>query len=201
MGNFKNGRKTGAGKEYHPNGKLSFDGRYKNDEYYGFGKQYDRNEKLFFLGMFTNNHRKKGTMIRPDGSTTKDIQLWKKEGICSIYNANDQLQCKGKFINDKMDGLVSIYHPNGKLRFKGYFSRDVKDGPGKEYNEQGKIVRSGNWENNVFKKSDSEKKNQKKARQHENKIKYFMQTNQKSYLDKVKSVDIIAYLKKTATEM
>ena len=197
---YKDGVENGAVKEYFANGKVSFDGKYKNGICKGFGKEFDIHGKLIFIGTFINNDRKKGTMFK-NGKKIEGVFLYgEKEGICSIYNSNDRLECKGKFRDDMKDGLVSIYHPNGKLQFKGYFSHNVKNGPGKEYNEQGKLVRSGYWENNVFKKSDSQKKNQKKARENENKIKYFMQTNQKSYLDKVKSADIIAYLKKTANK-
>ena len=197
---YKDGKENGAGKEYFVNGKILFDGKYKNGVHNGFGKEFDMQGNLIFIGTFYNNRRKKGTMFK-DGKKIKGIFfLGGKEGTCSIYNSNGRLECKGKFKDDKKHGLVSIYHPNGKLQFRGYFSRDVKDGPGKEYNEQGKLIRSGDWKNNVFKKSDSQKKNQKKARENEDKIKYFMQTNQKSYLDKVKSADIVAYLKKTANK-
>ena len=197
-GYFKNNEANGAGKEYYKNGNVSFEGRYRNGEYYGKGKQYGRDKKLLFIGTFFNNYLKKGTMFKENKKITGMFHFGRKQHICSIFDSNNRLECKGNFTNDKKDGVVSIYHPNGKLQFKGYFSNDVKDGPGKEYNEQGKLVRNGYWENNVFKRSDSQ--NQKKIRENENKIKYFMQTNQNSYLEKVKSADIIAYLKKTANK-
>ena len=198
VANFKNNEANGAGKGYYKNGNVSFEGRYRNGEYYGKGKQYGRDKKLLFIGTFFNNYLKKGTMFKENKKITGVFHFGRKQHICSIFDSNNRLECKGNFTNDKKDGVVSIYHPNGKLQFKGYFSNDVKDGPGKEYNEQGKLVRNGYWENNVFKRSDSQ--NQKKIRENENKIKYFMQTNQKSYLEKVKSADIIAYLKKTANK-
>lgn len=195
---YKNGYKNGNGKEYYQNGNILYDGQYKNDERNGRGKKFNINGELKEFGMFQHGVLRRGTLFIGRKKIVGNFLYGEKNGFCSIYNSDNKLECKGYFKEDMKDGIVSLYYSNGKLQFKGSFSEDIKHGQGKEYNENGQLIRSGLWKNNIFEGSKRDLKKKVEANIAENKIKIFMQTNEKSHLDKVKPNDIIAYLKKTS---
>ena len=77
---------NGIIKKYHDNGKLKFEGEMKNGKKNGKGKKYDTHGRLIFEGEYLNN------------------KVW--NGIGHVYNDNDVLEAKAKFINGVIQNYV-----------------------------------------------------------------------------------------------
>ena len=77
---------NGIIKKYHDNGKLKFEGEIKNGKKNGKGKKYDTHGRLIFEGEYLNN------------------KVW--NGIGHVYNDNDVLEAKAKFINGVIQNYV-----------------------------------------------------------------------------------------------
>ena len=200
-GKFHKNKKEGKGTQYFKNGKVSYSGSFKDNLYHGYGKDYTTTGSILYEGNY-KEHREhgKGIYHTQNGSTlhvAKSID-GRIQGRVKEYTPEKVLHAVWTYVNNNAKGPVTFYYPNGKVKFRGEWKNHAKNGFGKEYNEEGKLIRKGIWKDDHF--TDSNTLKQKEARINENKIKYFMQTNQKSYLKKVKSADIIAYLKKTANK-
>ena len=200
-GKFHKNKKEGKGTQYFENGKVSYTGTFKNNLYHGYGTDYTNSGSILYEGYF-KEHREhgKGIYHAENGSTLHVAKSVNGviQGRVKEYTPEKVLHAVWTYVNGDAKGPFTFYYPNGKVKFRGEWKDHAKNGFGREYNEEGKLIRKGIWRNDHFEDPHGEK--QKKARENQNKIKYFMQTNQKSYLKKVKSTDIIAYLKKTANK-
>ena len=224
-GTFKKDLLEGSGKIYYPNGKILYEGKFHKNKKKEKGHSILKMKKFLMLEHlkiiyitdystdYTNSgsklyegyfkeHREhgKGIYHAENGSTLHVAKSVNGviQGTVKEYTPEKVLHAVWTYVNGNAKGPVTFYYPNGKVKFRGEWKDHAKNGFGREYNEEGKLIRKGIWKNDHFEDPHGEK--QKKARENQNKIKYFMQTNQKSYLKKVKSTDIIAYLKKTANK-
>ena len=118
IGEYKNGKKNGKGKEYNKNGKLIFEGEYLNEIKWN-GKIYDLNSNNIY-------ELKNGT------------------GFVKEFDYDGNLIFEGEYKNEKRNGKGKEYLGNSTLIFEGEYRNGIKNGKGKEY-WGGDIVFEGNY--------------------------------------------------------
>ena len=101
-GEYLNGKKNGKGKEYHLNGKISFEDEYLNDKEW-IGTAYDRNGNILYT--LNNNINGKG-----------------KE----YFTSDNKVLFEGEYLNGKRNGKGKEYYYDGKLKFEGEYKNDIK---------------------------------------------------------------------------
>ena len=80
-GDYKNGKRTGKGKEYDINGNLIFEGDYKDGKRNGKGKEYNNRGDLMYEGEYLNGE---------------------KHGEGKEYDCNGELIFEGEYVNGEI---------------------------------------------------------------------------------------------------
>ena len=141
---ISNRKKTGKGKEYNSNGKLSFEGEYLYNSRKK-GKEYHKG-KLEYEGEYLYDRKWNGKGYDENGNVIYEIINGK--GKCREYNLGDELIFEGEYLNGKRSGKGKEYnHHNGNLIliFEGEYLNGGRN-KGKEYDvDDGEIIFEGEY--------------------------------------------------------
>ena len=132
-GEYKNGKRSGIGKEYNDNGEIIFEGEYKNGKRSGIGKEYNNNGEIKFEGEYLNGKQWNGKQISFSRELKKEYEI--KNGISynlKIYNMNNNIQGE----TNKDIGFSKIY--NKKDNSIKYYA--ISNGKTKIYNSNKHLI-------------------------------------------------------------
>ena len=116
-GEYKNGERSGKGKEYNYKGQLKYLGQYLNGKWNGKGKEYNWKGELEFQGEFLNGKRWNGII---------------KNYYCE--NNNYVFRREGEYKNGDLNGKGKEYEKDThRLIFEGEYLNGYRHGKGKEY--------------------------------------------------------------------
>jgi antitoxin component YwqK of YwqJK toxin-antitoxin module len=128
IGDIKQNKKSGVGKEYHKFGYPLYQGQYKNGERDGKGTLY----KLYHdtkTNTYTNRKLSEGTFSQGN----------LKEG--KKYDSNGNLLYHGKFNSKEKIEEGKKYHSNGKINYDGKFNNG-KFVKGTVYDQNGQFLKT-----------------------------------------------------------
>ena len=132
VGEYLNGKRNGAGKEFNKFGTSLFEGDYlngKREEYYFYGE-------LKFEGEFLNGERWNGEGY--DRRNNIIYELVEGKGYITELNADYELLFEGEYLNGKRNGKGKEYWV-GELVFEGEYLNGLKWN-GKGYDEFNNII-------------------------------------------------------------
>ena len=152
IGEIKNKKKYGEGKEFNLKGELIFEGEYLNGERNGIGTEYEDDGKLKFIGEYLNGKR-----------CGKGKEYWKcklkfegqylngeRNGKGKEYDGVDKLKYEGEYLNGERKGKGKEYKYSkykSYLEFEGEYLNGKRCGKGKEYNNDGELKFEGEYLN------------------------------------------------------
>ncbi|MCS6796704.1 MAG: hypothetical protein RMJ97_05390 [Raineya sp.] len=137
---YENGYRIGKEILNYPNGKPQKIVIYRDLERNKSVVMYNETGEIIFEGTFVNNLQN-GIIKEIKGEVRTEIsyKMGKKDGNFSIfYKENNQLQSKGRYVNDLITGEYEEYYKNGKLKTKGTYRMGRKVGKWYYYDEKGK---------------------------------------------------------------
>lgn len=166
-----NGQKTGAWREYYPNGKLKTEENYKNGQKFGISKTYNEKGKLVdikdmlsdtaaantdivLLDLYKEYY--KGGKIKLVGGLSNGL----RNGIYREYDTlgnltngyiyeNDTLISEGMILFDgTYQGFWKSYYPGGGLQSQGTYTSGVPSDLWVYYYSNGKKEQEGKYRNN-----------------------------------------------------
>ena len=145
-GEYLNGKRNGAGKEYNKEGNLIFEGEYIN------GKRWNGKEKEYYYNNLINEkiylNGKNWIETKYHQLKKKNINNNKEFIYIKRYDSKGTLISEGIFSNGAINGKGKEYDPSwGKLIFEGYYLNNIRNGCGKEYYMIGGLKFDGNYLN------------------------------------------------------
>ena len=169
QGEYKNGKRSGKGKEYDKYGYLTYEGEYLKGKRNGIGKEYYNNDLLFegeysygekngqgveyydncqykFKGIYKKGKKWDGVGYNDSGE--EEYILKNGCGKVKEYNDFGKLIFEGEYLNCQANGYGKEYNDfNGKLEFEGEFKKGKKWlGKINKYNNYGDLVLEGYYE-------------------------------------------------------
>lgn len=140
----------GIVKEYHPNGKVSFERPFKGGKREGPLKKYYEDGKINYTIDFKNDKREGLSKVYyPSGALYADWNFKndQPDGITKIYHESGKVMFEWNYVQGKRQGLNNEYYESGKLKTAWSFKDDQKEGICKSYDESGKLLRESNYSN------------------------------------------------------
>ena len=143
-GEWKYGKKSGAGVEYFSNGKKKYEGEFDNDKYHKKGKLYINIESKINGNLY---------YLFYDGDWKYD----QRSGYGFEYYSDGGKKYVGDFDSDKYHGKGALFFQgNNKnintINYEGEWKFGLKCGKGKEFLPNRKLVYEGLFDNNKYKK-------------------------------------------------
>ena len=130
-GFYKDGRKTGVWKSYHPNGKLKSEITFVNNRPFGFARFYFPNGSIQEEGIWENNRWMGAYKTYYENGKTfydwKFNETGKREGQQKYFYNNGQLMIEGIWKEGRENGLLKEYYDDGSLKSEKNFSDGVLD--------------------------------------------------------------------------
>ena len=144
------GKKQGAWKKNHKNGRLRYEGNFKDDRPVGLFRYYYDSGKL----QATNNHLEDGVSVahhsyHVNGKIkAKGVYLkQRKDSLWLFYNDAEILVLEEVYRNDTLNGFSKSYYPQTGVPLEELnYKMGIKHGPWKKYFENGKPWLEGNYE-------------------------------------------------------
>ena len=102
---FKDGKYEGTWKQWHPNGKLKYEGAFKDGLKHGYFKYYDSNGAVCFEG---------------------EMQHGKKEGTWITWYDHASIEEERQYKNDRLNGKWTYYYIDGHLMKEEYYVEGQK---------------------------------------------------------------------------
>ena len=151
---YKDGKRHGLARGWHPNGQLLFVAHYRKGHPEGISATWDEEGLLTRLTV----HEPDGTYRRVDYSKghhsqeeiSKDGKLLSRRMWHSTGLKANEYSCK----NGKPHGNYTEWHPNGKCRKRGSYEEGVRVGKWIGWNAEGKLERAWHYENGKLMKID-----------------------------------------------
>ena len=165
---FANGKRSGTGTEYDPNGQVRYTGKWAENAWNGEGVwyredghvikgqfrsgavdgqavEYSKNGVKLYEGGFENGvYSGRGCRYFPGGGRYEGSFLdGKPVGWLSGYDADGSLVYEGHWENDEFQGQ-GRYFSNGEKVYEGEFSHNQFEGQGLEY-QNGEIAYRGGY--------------------------------------------------------
>ena len=113
IGEFKNNKRNGKGKQYDNNNNLIYDGFFVDDQREGFGKLFDNN-KILYEGLFVKNEIEgNGKYYIKDNYFVGNIKLGSSNFKGKVYTKKDELIYEGEFKDYKYQKNGKFYYING----------------------------------------------------------------------------------------
>ena len=134
-GEYRDGIRNGACKEYEENGKLVFDGYFENGkklnlvrlpEMNGYWKEFDDNGALKCVCKKDKDGQNEGVCYFYENGKLKKISEWKQgkeiatSGYYKFYDDLKGIWYEGKYRNGIREGKSKEYSRNGNILFEGY---------------------------------------------------------------------------------
>ena len=134
-GEYRDGIRNGACKEYEENGKLLFDGYFENGkklnlvrlpEMNGYWKEFDDNGALKCVCKKDKDGQNEGVCYFYENGKLKKISEWKQgrevatSGYYKFYDDSKGIWYEGKYRNGIREGKSKEYSRNGNILFEGY---------------------------------------------------------------------------------
>ena len=134
-GEYKNGVRNGASKEYEENGNLIFDGYFENGkksnlvrlpEMNGYWKEYDDKGNLKCICKKDKYGQYEGVCYFYENGKLQKISEWKqgkeisKSGYYKFYDDLKGIWYEGRYQNGIPEGISKEYSRNGSILFEGY---------------------------------------------------------------------------------
>ena len=134
-GEYRDGIRNGACKEYEENGKLVFDGYLENGkklnlvrlpEMNGYWKEFDDNGALKCVCKKDKDGQNEGVCYFYENGKLKKISEWKQgkeiatSGYYKFYDDSKGIWYEGKYRNGIREGKSKEYSRNGNILFEGY---------------------------------------------------------------------------------
>ena len=134
-GEYRDGIRNGACKEYEENGKLVFDGYFENGkklylvrlpEMNGYWKEFDDNGALKCVCKKDKDGQNEGVCYFYENGKLKKISEWKQgkeiatSGYYKFYDDSKGIWYEGKYRNGIREGKSKEYSRNGNILFEGY---------------------------------------------------------------------------------
>ena len=128
---------------YHPNGRVSSEGRLVDGRPEGYWKSY------YETGVLRSEGGRSGSLLDstwrfygPNGALESEIEYVadKREGPLRRYDSTGVLLSEELFSKDLREGMARYFHPNGQLHKEVPFKAGKEEGRGTEYAPDGRIV-------------------------------------------------------------
>ncbi|NQX81229.1 MAG: RDD family protein [Flavobacteriaceae bacterium] len=132
-------------KEYHENGKLSFEGSLIGGQKAGTCKWYFDNGQIKELTIW-HAGSKIGKVLHYHSNGQKAVEAFAssngvKEGKATLWHENGQVSEYLYYSNNMITGSYLSYHPNGQLHEKGTYENSIRVGNWEIYDENGNEMR------------------------------------------------------------
>lgn len=138
VGQFLNDQKSGPTKEYHKNGKLSFEGYAKNGELQGPFKSYNENGRLLAEGHMQNGQVNGEVKTYTEAGELEGLEYFRNgsRNGKAIYYSEGKPAIKGRFLNDQVNGLWEYFYTDNEERYFRYqyynYDNGILHGPFQE---------------------------------------------------------------------
>lgn len=149
--NYTNGMQTGKWIGYWKNAQIASTGEFnENGNRTGECKYYNFNGKLHYTETLKNEKIIKAVYYNPLGIPF-DSSIIKNNTLDYIgYYANEKMNLKGKFIDNKREGRWEYYYSNGKLKKIENYIESKLNGEYQTFYQQGQIKQSYSYINNII---------------------------------------------------
>ena len=152
QGYLKDGQLQGEGKQYDPDGILSYEGEFVDGKRSGYGEEYENGE-LIYRGQFENGDYsgageefKHGLLVC--SGTYENGKL--NGSDCYLYYPNGRASYRGAFAGGEQTGEGIAYAESGIQTYAGSFLRGKWQGEGTAYDENGEPCYIGEFKNNCY---------------------------------------------------
>lgn len=154
----KAGRFTGLWQWYYENGQLLRKEDFRRGLEDGMLEEYDENGKLITKGEFFDGE-KEGEWFYElnDHKEVGKYRINERNGEWVYYYPSGKLAFKGSYVDGAPEGKHKYYYENGILEKEEYYEYGLKEGKWKWYNKLGIEKLSISYKNDVEKKIDGKK--------------------------------------------
>ena len=135
--NWEYGKRSGAFKYFHDNGKVSIEGEHFDDERHGRVVQYSERGEVMMIRYYDEGIFYAYSYLGTDGKEVQKISLQGNELNVLSYFKNGKKSVQHIRKNGMIEGEYKEYHENGQMAEAGSFTNNEENGSYVKYYENG----------------------------------------------------------------
>lgn len=148
--NWEYGKRSGAFKYFHDNGKISVEGEYFDDERHGRVVEYSKRGEVMIIRYYDQGIFYAYSYLGKDGKEIPKISLQGNELNVLSYYKNGKKSVQHFRKNGMIEGEYREYHENGQLAESGLYVNSEESGVYVKYDENGVKINETPYEKGVI---------------------------------------------------